>query len=796
MLQDVRLALRAFRRNPGFSALAVLIVALGAGANASVFSVVRAVLLEPLPYAHPDRLVSIWPTGFVSSADMEFLRSRAHSFTAVAAASPGWTMTMIGAGEPVRVTATKGSGNLFDSLGVRPLLGRTFATGEDVPGRHRVAVISYGLWQSRFGGSPAAVGRVVTLEGAPYEIVGVMAADFELIGRDAELWMPLPFDVTSPFYKGPSSQAIGRLREGIDVASATRELRSIIPEWQRALGYEKDWGEGLVAIPLRDLIVGEVRRPLIVLAVAVALVVLLTAVNLGTLLLGRHVARRTEMAVRGALGASKSRLVRQSATESVVLAAAGVAAGVLVARATLPLLVRILPPEMPRLAAITIDPFVLVAVLAASLGSVLAFGVIPAVLASGVISSNAIAAGFNRSTDPRTGRRTLNALVVSQVALAIVLGIAAALMVRSLYELQQVDPGFEPASVLTLKVNPSGEKYRGIDRVLPYYREVMQRIAAVPGVETVGAINHLPLSGYNWIMTVRLDERPLPAGVSPPTTGWRMIDGAYFDAMRIPLLAGRTFTEHDTRTSPKVAIVNDAFAVKFFGSPAAALGRIVRTGSAGGDETPMIVGVVGGVRHRELAEPPRPELYRPMAQSFAMATAFIVRTSGSPARAIAAVRDAVWSIDRDVAIADLVPLTTLLRDSLGRPRLLATLLLIFAAVGLAIVISGVYGVVAYSVRRRERELGIRLALGAAPASVGGLVVRQGVAYALGGVAIGVPVALAMAGLLRGLLFDVQPRDPATFFALCVLVACTTVAATVVPARRALRVDPAAVLKAE
>jgi predicted permease len=796
MLQDVRLALRAFRRNPGFSALAVLIVALGAGANASVFSVVRAVLLEPLPYAKPDRLVSIWPTGFVSNADMEFLRARAHSFAAVAAASPGWTMTMIGAGEPVRVTATKTSANLFEMLGAAPLLGRTFATDEDRPGRHRVAVLSYALWQSRFSGSPAAVGRIVTLEDAPYQIVGVMPADFELLGRDAELWMPLPFDVASPFYRGTVSQALGRLREQVNVESATRELRSLIPEWQRQLAYEKDWGEGLIAIPLRDLMVGDARRPLLVLAGAVGLIVLLTAANLGTLLLGRHVARRTEMAVRGALGASKWRLVRQSATESAVLAAAGAAAGVLVSRLTLPLLVRMLPPEMPRVSAIAFDPLVLVAVVAASLASVLAFGVMPAVLASGLVASNAIAAGFNRSTDARTGRRTLDLLVVSQVSLATVLGIAAALMVRSLVALQDVDPGFEPTSVLTLKLNPSGERYRGIDRTIAYYRDVMHRIAALPGVATVGAINHLPLSGYDWRATVRLDERPLPPGVSPPTTGWRMIDGAYFDAMRIPLLAGRTFTEHDTRISQKVAIVNDAFAVKFFGSPAAALGRIVRTRSGGRDETPMIVGVVGGVRHRELAEPPRPELYRPMAQSFATATALTVRTAGSPARAIAAVREAVWSVDRNVAIADLVPLATLLRDSLGRPRLLATLLLVFAAVGLAIVVSGVYGVVAYTVRRRERELGIRLALGAAPASVGRLVLRQGLAYAVGGVAIGVPVALATAGILSGLLFDVEPRDPATFVALCGLVALTTLAATVAPARRALRVDPAAVLKAE
>lgn len=800
MLQDIRLAFRSLRQYPGFSALAILIVALGAGANASVFSVVRAVLLEPLPYARPDRLVSIWPTGFVSNADVEFLRTRGRSFSAVASSSPGWTMSMLGAGDPVRITGAKTSANLFDVLGAPPLLGRTFAPGEDAPGRHRVAVLSHGLWQARFNSDPAVLGRVVTLEDAPHQIIGVMPADFELLGRDAELWMPLPFDATSPFWKGTVSQAIGRLREGVDVETTTRELRSLIPDWQRQLAYEKDWGQGLVAAPLRDLVIGDVRRPLLVLLGAVGLIVLLTAANLGTLLLGRHVARRREMAVRGALGASAWRLVRQATTESLVLALLGAAAGLLVARATLPALVRLLPPEMPRLAAIDIDPLVLAAVCAASTVSVLLFGVAPSLVASGFSRRTAEALQpllrLGTQTEGRASRRTLHALVLIQVALAIVLGIGAVLMMRSLVALQRVDAGFEPAHVLTLKLQPSGERYRGLGRSLAYYRRVMEQIGALPGVQAVGAINHLPLSGYNWVSTVRLDERPLPPGMSPPTVGWRMIDGAYFQAMRIPLRAGRMFSEHDTQQSQQVVIVNETFATQFFGDAPSALGRVIRTGSASGEQTPTIVGVVGNVRHRALAEEPRPEMYRPVAQSFAIALALTVRTSGPPGQSVAAVREAVWSVDRNVAIADLLPLTTLLRESLGRPRLIAMLLLVFAGVGLTIVLSGVYGVVAYTARRREREIGIRLALGAAPASVSGLVLRQGVAYALGGLALGVPMALAATGVMRGLLFGIQPRDPVTFIGLCALVAGTTVAATIVPARRARRVEPATVLRGE
>lgn len=797
MLQDIRLAFRSLRQQPGFAALAILIVALGAGANASVFSVVRAVLLEPLPYSRPDRLVVVWPDGFISNADLEFMRTHVRNLSAVAAASPGWTTTLAGAGDPLRVTATKSSANLFDVIGARPLIGRTFAPGEDVPGRHRVAVLSFALWLSRFSGDPGVLGRSITLEDAPHQIIGVMPADFELLGRDAELWMPLPFDVTSPFYKGTTSQAIGRLRDGIDRETAERELRSLVPAWQRQLGYEQDWGQGRILASLRDLIIGDVRRPLLVLVGAVGLVVLLTAANLGTLLLGRHVARRRDTAIRGALGASSWRLARHAATESLVLAALGAAAGALAARVTLPALVRMLPPEMPRLKAIDIDPLVLAVVLAVSIASVLICGVGPSIGGYRLLPRHAptyLRAGAQ--TEGSAGRRTLHALVVGQVALAIILGVGAALMVRSLVALQSVDPGFAPGNVLTLKLQPSGEQYRGIERAVAYYRQVMEAIRAVPGVQAAGVINHLPLSGYNWVSTIRLDERPLPPGVSPPTAGWRMIDGEYFESMQIPLRAGRRFTEHDTRATPAVAIVNESFARQFFGDTRAALGRTIRTGSASGEQTPTIVGVVGDVRHRALAEAPRPEMYRPVAQSFSIALAVTVRTTGPPARFVGTVREAVRSVNPNVAIADLLPLTTLLRDSLGHPRLMATLLLVFACVGLAIVVSGVYGVVAYSVRRREREMGIRLALGAAPLSVSGLVVRQGVAYALGGLLLGVPIALATTGVMRGLLFGIEPRDPATIVGLCATVAAATIAATLVPARRALRVDPAAVLKSE
>ena len=792
-MPDVRLALRSFRQHPGFSALAVLIIALGAGANASVFSVVRAVLIEPLPYARPDELVAVWPDGFLSNADIDFLRGRARSLVAVASSSPGWTMSLIGAGDPQRVTATKTSANLFETLGVRPMLGRTFADHEDRPGRNRVAILSHALWQSRFGADPAAIGRIVTLENAPHEIIGVMGPEFELLGRDAELWMPLPFDRTSRFWTGTVSQGIARLRAGVGTDAAAREMRSLIPEWRRVLRYEQDWGQEATVAPLRDRVVGDVRQPLVILIGAVGLIVMLTASNVGTLLLGRHVARRREMAVRGALGASVWRLARQAATESAVLGIVGAVAGITVAYMTLPALVRLLPPDMPRVHAIDIDPFVLAAVIAASLISVLAFGTLPSIAAVRPSLQPLLRLGSQSAT--RAGRRTLNGLVIGQLALAIVLGIAAALTVRSLLALQSVHPGFEASHVLTLKLQPSNNLFDdSVARSASYYDQVFDRVAASPGVARVAAINHLPLSGYNWSTTVTFDERPLPPGVSPPAVSWRMIHGPYFEAMQIPLRAGRSFTAHDTDHAPSVAIVNEAFARRFLDGVRGAVGRTILTGA--GRTRVLIVGVAGNVRHVSLSQEPAPEMYRPYAQSFVLPLALVVRTADAPMGAAASVREAVWAVDRSVAIADMLPLTALLRESLGRPRLLATLLLVFAAVGLAIVLSGVYGVVAYSVRRREREMGIRLALGAAPTAVGWLILRQGVVYALAGLGFGVPISLAGVGLIRSQLFGIQPRDPATFAGLCAAVTTATIAATLIPALRAQRLDPATVLRSD
>ena len=792
MLQDIRLAIRSFRHQYQFAALAVLIVALGAGANAAVFAVVHAVLLRPLPYADPDRLAAIAPTSFFSGADAQFLSERSRSFEEVATSSPGWRMSLLGAGEPVQIVAGRPSPNLLGMLGVEPVAGRLFVAEDGQAGRPRVVILAYGLWQSRFGGDPRVVGRSVMLDGVAREIVGVLGPNAGVIDPEADAWVP--FDASSSFARGRSSLLYARLRPAVDAEAATRELQSLLPEMQRELGLRIDAPAQVTAVPLATLIVGDVRRPLLFVAAAVGLLILLTAANLGTLLLGRQVGRRRDLAVRAALGASSLRLARETVVENVMLATAGAAAGLLVARLLLGALVGILPREMPRLAEVSIDPVVIGTVWLLTVASVLLVGVVPTLLTSAAGSPELLRQGAQ--TESRGSRTALDLLVVAQVALALVLGVAATLMLRSLWTLQHVHPGFAAEGVLTLRLQPSGERYNGPGRMLAYYREVSERIAALPGVEDVGLINHLPLSGYNWVTAFKADERPSPADAAGPRIGWRMVDGNYFAAMQIPLRTGRLFQASDDARAPLVTVVNETAARRYFGSPEGALGRTAWLSGATGEQRMQVVGVVGDVRHTSMAIAPEPEIYRPVAQVFMMAMTLVVRTAGSPAAAGSPVRSAVWSIDPNVAIAGMAPLTTAVRENLGRPRMMAILLLVFAAAGLVIVLCGVYGVVAYSLKRREREIGIRVALGAERSAIRALVLRQGVRYGLAGLLVGVPAALAIGRLMEGMLYGIEPHDPATLAALSAMVTLTTMVATLIPARRALGVEPAAIMRGQ
>lgn len=796
MIHDLVVAARSLTRRPGFFLSAVLLLALGTGANAAVFAVVRGVLLRPLPFASPERLVAIWPDGFVSNEDIGFWRDRARSLSSVASLASGWLMALdADGGEPVKVTGARVADNLFTVVGARAALGRAIADGDGTPGNQRVAVISDGLWRRRFGADPAVPGRVVRVDDVPHTVIGVMPRGFELLGRETDLWVPLPFVPGSPAQRTTMSRAIGRLRDGVTVEAASRELASLAPQMRRELGRPEDWGRTLSVIGLQEAVTGAARPALLTLLVAVGFVLLLTAANLGTLVLGRSVARAQELAVRTAVGASRGQIVRQLLMEQAVLASVGTAVGLWLAWVAMPLVLSRVPPEIPRQPEIALDGLVFASVIALSMGLAIAVALVPAMTAArpgvqGLLRQR-------RGNDAPGQRRSLVALVAAQVALALVLGAGAGLMLRSVWNLQQVDPGFDPAGVLTFRLQTTG-KYRALATGVPYLRQVTERLEALPGVTAVGAAGHLPMSGYSWMIPVhRAEERPAP-GAEVPQAGWRFVWGDYFRAMRMPVSVGRAFTDTDTATSTPVVIVNETLARRFFGEPARALGqRIVQKGGGQpGDTTLEIVGVVGDVRHHGLDEPPPAEIYRPLAQTFMFPVTIVVRTAGAPGALAAAARQAVHEVDAAIPVADLQPLAEVLAGTLSRPRLLALLLSVFAAVGLLLSIVGLYAVVALGVAQREREFGIRLALGAPARRLAAGVVAQGLAYSGAGLLVGLPAALVLARFMESVLFGVTTRDPLTFGVLPVLLAAVTVAACYLPARRAARVDPVVAMNAD
>lgn len=783
---DLSLAFRNIFRRPGFAAAAIALMALGAGANAAVFSVVRGVLLRPLPFPEPDRLAAVGPGVFVTIDEVEFWRTRTRSFQHIASLSPGWMLGLVAeGGDPIKVTGARVSDNLFQTLGASPAMGRVIEPGDGLEGRPRVAVLSHGLWRSRFAGDPQAIGRGFQLDQEPFTVVGVMPAGFEVFEPGTDLWIPITAQ-----HKATSSLALARLAADVTIESATHDVAGLVPEMRLQFAHGAEWGRTLRVQSLQESVTSDVRPALLILLGAVGLVLMLAAVNLGTLVLGRAIDRMGEMALRAALGASRGRLIQQLVTEQAVLAVLGAMAGIGVAAAALPALVARIPADVPQAGQISLDWVVLLTVLASSIGVAVAVGLFPAALAARPNLQPLL--NQSRTTDTPARRRVLSALVAVQIALAVVLGIGSALMLRSLWNLQRVDPGFTAQGVLTFRLQTTS-KYRALTNGLPYLEQVRDRVAALPGVTGVGLAGHLPMSGYAWTTRARRADRPLEGGAQPPNVGWRFVHGDYFQTLRTPLKFGRLFTNADLTRSAQVAILNDTLARQFFDDPSAAVGRtvVVMSGRTGQYEPIEVVGVVGDVRHLGLDRAPVPELFRPLTQTFMFPMAMVVRTQGPPEQIAAAVRQAAFEIDPVVPVAELQPYTTLIAGTLGRPRLLGFLLTVFAAAGLVLGLVGVYGVVAYRVRQREREFGIRLALGAAPSSVATGVVTQGLGHAVAGIALGLPAAFLLSRVMATLVYGVTATDPLTFAVLPVLVVAVTAAACYLPARRAARIDPVA-----
>lgn len=785
---DLRATVRALRRRPAFALTAVVTIALGIGACTAMFSAVDAILLRGLPFREAERLVAVMPRQFVANRDIDQLRQRLQSLDQVASFSPGWLMPLIELDEPRQVNAARLSGNMFPMVGVAPLLGRTFGTEAEAPGEGRVAVLGYDLWREVFGGDEAIVGRSIALDGARYTVVGVMPAGFQLFDWQSDLFVPMTMDRGAFTWAGATSFTYGRLRAGRSLAEADVELRAVVPGIREAFQYTSDWGTGVGIISLQESLVGNVRRMIWLLFGAVLFLLLIAAGNVANLLLVRASERRAELALRASLGAPMRRIARLLLGESLILGATGGLMGIGLAMAGVRYLPELLPPDLPRLGEIAMNGRILVfAVITTSVASMV-FGLAPiaqtwtAGLASAMREIRAGSA---------SGKRLRGGLVALQVAFALVLLIGASIMGRSLLSLLRVDRGLRSDHLLTAGVMPTA--MRDPEQVRAFWREALRRIEGLPGVTGAATILHLPTAGRTWMADIDVAERPTAPGQPKHRSAWQAVSAKYFATAGVPILAGRPFAETDNAASQQVVAVNTAFASRLFPGESP-LGRQIIAGNATARRTATIVAVVGSVRHDSLSAAPAPEIYVPFEQNVVFATGLIVRTVAEPRAIASAVKERIWSVNPNVPVVNLRSMDDVFAASLERPRLIMSVLAVFAALGVLLGAIGIYGLVAFGVQQRRRELGIRAALGAGTGSLRGLVVRGGVRYALVGVLIGVPIALALSQALRGVVHGVSAADPLSFGLVPIAIVLVAALASWIPARQAARSDPMAVLR--
>jgi putative ABC transport system permease protein len=804
-LLDVRYALRSLRQSPGFALAAALTLALGIGANTLLFSVVSFVLLRPLPYADPDRLMFVaerqaaLPEASLAYPTFLDLREAAGQAFSHFAAFRRESFNLTGAGEPERLRGRMVSADLFPALGTPAFLGRTFRPEEDAPGAPRTAVLSWELWQRRVGGDRGVLGRSIELNGEPFEVIGVLRREFRFFSG-ADLYVPIGLwqDLYRDRGHHPGIYGIGRLRPGVTHAHGLAVLDSVHERLEQQYP-ESNKGSRAKLEPLRDELIGEVRTPLLVLWGAVAMVLLIAGANVANLLLARASARQQEIAVRLAMGASRARLVRQLLTETAVLAIAGGSAGVLLAVWGTDAIRPLLPATVLRVGDLRVDALALGFTLALSLAAALVFGLVPALRASSIDLHTYLKEGRAVVGGSRAGVRS--GLVVAEVALALVLLIGAGLLLRSFARLTRVQPGFDPEHVITLSMSLSPARYGTSETLVRFARDLRERAAALPGVTAAALTYGLPL-GEAADQSVWPEGRPTPTPEERQEAMVYATTPGYLEAMRIPLLRGRFFTDADGGSHP-VCVIDDAFARKLFAGEEP-LGRRLVDEERGPGKGPEIVGVVGHVLQFGLdgAGPVQLGLYVPYRATaqrmpkFAGNVTLVVRAAGDPRALEPALREAVRSIDSEQPVFGVQTMEEAVSRSLGDRRFSLALLVAFAALAVSLALVGIYGVMSYSVAQRTREIGIRMALGAAQSRVLGLVIAQGARLAALGVAIGIASALALSRVLRTLLFGVSATDPLTYAAIGGLLALVALGACWLPARRAARVDPVIALRAE
>ncbi|MFL6437222.1 MAG: ABC transporter permease [Terriglobales bacterium] len=811
-LQDFRYGLRTLRQSRGFAAAAVLVLALGIGANTAIFSVVNSVLLRPLPFPHPEQLVQIWhtppQTSFpgmkefaVSAANYLDWAAENHVFQQIAIYS--WsTFNLTGNGEPQFVSARRVSSTFFPLLQAQPILGRVFSPEEDQPGHDHVVVLNESFWRNQFGADRNIVGRDITLDGATYRVIGVMPAKFQfpISSAPMKLWAPLAMTDRERAVRGEHHYAvIGRLRSGVNVQQAQAEMDTISHRLEQAYPAD-DKGWGAVVKPLDEELVGDVRTPLLVLLGAVALVLLIACANVANLVLARTLSRQKEIAVRTALGASRTRLVRGVISETVVLSVTGGVLGLLIAHFGVKLIVAFLAAKLPRASDIGVDGWVLAFTVAVSLLAGIIAGLVPAVRLSNVNVNEALKQG-NRTSSDAAGNRTRGLLVISEVALSLMLLIGAGLLIRTLWMLRSVNPGLDPHNVLAMTPSISATAYPQPAQEIAFYRQILENVDAIPGVVSAGAIDSLPLSGNGSNQPIQIEGRPVQAMADQPEVGVRLISNGYLHTMRIPLLRGRDFGDQDTADSVGTVLISQSLAQRFWANEDPVGKHLTLTFFPG--KTREIVGVVGDVKDRglDVAEP-QATLYVPLAQLTPPAAAawrsfplwLVVRTQSEPTTVTSAVINAVHQLNPELPIVDVTTMDNFVAESLSQQRFNMLLLAVFAGVALLLAAVGIYSVLAYTVRRRVREIGIRMALGAQTSDVVGMVISEGMKPTLIGLAIGAAGALALGRFVSSLIYGVKPGDVPTFATVSLVLVVVAFLASVIPAYRATRVQPVSTLR--
>jgi putative ABC transport system permease protein len=811
-LQDLRFGARTLARNPGFACVAILTLALGVGANAAIFSVVNAVLLRPLPWAESGRTVMIWSrwTAFektwVSDGEVNGYRKESRTLADVGAWDDG-QVNLTGDGEPERVAAGSVTANLFAVLGARPIRGRTFNTQEDVPNGPRVAIVGYGLWQRRYGGDPSMVGRTIQINGAPYEVIGIMPADFVLPTdfqnpAPSVLWTPAGWDAASTEHGNHGYYAAARLRPGVTLAQARDDLHTIAHNWTRQGLYPPQMQFDTVVVSLQEEVVGTVRRAIWLLFGAVGFLPLIACANVANLLLARAEARQREMAVRTALGAGAGRVLRQLLTESLVLAGISAAAGLSLAWIGVRLLAWWNPSSIPRVAGTSVDWRVLFFTVGIALITTVIFSVAPAARLLKADLTESMKEGGGNATTGGGRARFRNSLVVAEMALAVVLLVGAGLMLRTLWSLQRIDLGFNPSGVLTMRIALPAASYAAPDQVVRFYAGLVERIGAIPGVTAAGAARSLPLGSTIGDFGLVVDGYAPPPG-SSAKGDWQIITAGYMDAIGEQVLKGRGVERTDGSESQLVGLINEEMARRYW-SGRDPIGSRFRIGMRPDRPWVTVVGIVKDVRHNGVTDIvkekfyiPHPQWHRSVGNVNAIrGMTLVVRTQGTPSALTSTVKDTIRQLDPSLPVADVRTMEDVVGGAMSTPRFTSVLLSIFAALALTLSAVGIYGVLSYVVSRRTREIGIRVAIGAGRGQVLKMVLASGVSLALAGIAAGLVLAFGVTRLLRGLLHGVAPADPLTFAAVAIVLTGVAALASVVPAWRASRVDPVIALRSE